>query len=302
MTRTTDDSWDPATSVGTTATMVAAARAIATAAGRLIDDPWADPLVRAVGVEFFTRMLDGGLNPVGLGDFTPERVSQLVDGMAVRTRYFDDFFRAAGDAGIRQAVILASGLDSRAYRLPWLAGTTVYEIDQPQVIDFKTSTLSRLGAKPSAQHQALGVDLRDDWATALQASGWNADEPTAWCAEGLLIYLPPEAQDQLFDTIIALSAPASMIATDFAPGIIDLDAERAAAASTAMASQGLNMNMRSLIYPGPRRSAMNYFGERGWDVTEATISELYSRNGLAAREPDPLDPLGEIVYVDATAP
>lgn len=302
MTRTTDDSWDPATGVGTTATMVAAARAIATNAGRLIDDPWAAPLVHAVGIEFFTQLIDGGLNPVGLGDFTTERVSQLVDGMAVRTKFFDDFFRAAGASGIRQAVILASGLDSRAYRLPWLAGTTVYEIDQPQVIDFKTATLSRLGAKPLAQHHALGVDLRDDWSTALRETGWNADEPTAWCAEGLLIYLPPEAQDQLFDTIVALSTPASMIATDFAPGIVDLDAERAAAASTAMAAQGLNMNMRSLIFPGPRRSAMDYLGERGWKVTATTISELHSRNGLAAREPDPLDPLGEIVYVNAAAP
>jgi methyltransferase (TIGR00027 family) len=227
---------------------------------------------------------------------------KLVDGIALRSKYFDEFFRTAGDAGIRQSVILASGLDSRAYRLAWPAGTTVYEIDQPQVIDFKTSTLSRLGVNPSAQHHALGVDLRDDWSAALQETGWNADEPTAWCAEGLLIYLPPGGQDQLFDSIIALSAPASRIATDFAPGIVDLDAERVAAASTAMAAQGLNMNMRSLIYPGPRRSAMDYLGERGWEVTATTISELYTRNGLAPREPDPLDPLGEIVYVDATAP
>lgn len=281
--------------------MVAAARAIATGAGCFIDDPWAEPLVRAVGVEFFTRLIDGGLNPAGLGDFTPERVSQLVDGMAVRTKFFDDFFRAAGDAGIRQSVILASGLDSRAYRLPWLAGTTVYEIDQPQVIDFKTSTLSRLGAQSSAQHRAIGVDLRDDWLTALRDAGWDAGEPTAWCAEGLLIYLPPDAQDQLFDTVIALSTPASMIATDFAPGIVDLDTERAAAAANAMAAQGLNMDMPSLIYPGPRQSAMDYLSERGWEVTATTISQLHSRNGLE-REPDVLDPLGEIVYVSATLP
>lgn len=282
--------------------MVAAGRAIATAAGRFIDDPWAAPLVRAVGVEFFTRMIDGGVNPAGLGDFTPERVSQLVDGMALRTKFFDDFFVAAGDAEIRQSVILASGLDSRAYRLPWRVGTTVYEIDQPQVIDFKTSTLSRLGAQPSAQHRAIGVDLREDWPSALREAGWRADEPTAWCAEGLLIYLPPDAQDRLFDTMIALSAPASMIGTDFAPGIVDLDTERAAAASTAMAAQGLNMNMTSLVYPGPRRSAMDYLGERGWAITATTISELYSRNGLTPRERDVLDPLGEIVYVSATLP
>lgn len=142
----------------------------------------------------------------------------MIDAMALRTKFFDDYFLAAGDAGIRQAVILASGLDARAYRLPWLGGTTVYEIDQPQVIDFKTATLSRLGVQPTAQRRAIGVDLRDDWPTALADAGWSPDQPTAWCAEGLLIYLPAEAQDRLFDTIIGLSAPASMIATEFAPG------------------------------------------------------------------------------------
>src|ERR1700738_4547242 len=154
MARTENDTWDLASSVGATATMVAAARAMASRApDPLIDDPFAETLVRAVGLEFFV-----------------------------------DFFLAATTAGIRQAVILASGLDSRAYRLPWPPGTVVYEIDQQAVIGFKTGTLSALGAKPAAEHRPVAVDLRDDWPIALRANGFDASQPTAWSAAGLRAY------------------------------------------------------------------------------------------------------------------
>jgi methyltransferase (TIGR00027 family) len=302
MARSEGDSWDPASSVGATATMVAAARAVATASGRgFVDDPFAAPLVRAVGLDFFTRMVDGELDLAAFPDFTPERVEAMVDGMALRAKFFDDYFLESTAAGIRQAVILASGLDARAYRLPWPAGTVVYELDQPAVIDFKTTTLEELGAQPAAERHAIGIDLRDDWPAALRAAGWQADQPTAWCAEGLLIYLPPEAQDRLFDTIIGMSTPGSTIATEFAPGIRDLDAERAGAASAAFAAQGLDLDMASLVYTGDRHSAMDYLGERGWQVTAVPTSELFSRNGLRPPEPNEQDPLGEIVYVSATS-
>ena len=148
MARTDNDTWDPATSVGTTATLVATARALATRAG-LINDPFAEPLVRAVGLDFFTKVASGELALSDLGD--NNGLALLTDLFAVRTRFFDNFLTDACRAGIRQAVILASGLDARPYRLWWPAGTTVYEIDQPQVIDFKTQTLRGLDA--DADHQ-----------------------------------------------------------------------------------------------------------------------------------------------------
>ena len=120
MARTDDDTWDLASSVGANATLVAASRQ----PDPLIDDPFAEPLVRAVGVEPITRVLDGR---------SPLADAALIDVMAVRTRFFDDFLVKAAAAGLRQAVILAAGLDSRAYRLPWPPGTTVYEIDLPEV-------------------------------------------------------------------------------------------------------------------------------------------------------------------------
>ena len=123
MPRTHDDNWDLASSVGATATMVAAGRAMATKDPRgLINDPFAEPLVRAVGVDFFTKMMDGELDLDAIENVSPARMQAMIDGMAVRTKYFDDYFIDATDTGVRQVVILASGLDSRAYRLPWPAG------------------------------------------------------------------------------------------------------------------------------------------------------------------------------------
>jgi methyltransferase (TIGR00027 family) len=141
--RAHDDNWDLASSVGMTATMVAAGRAMASNDPRgLINDPFAEPLVRAVGVDFFTKMMDGELDLAAIETVSPLRMQAMSDGMAARTKYFDDYFINATGAGVRQVVILASGLDSRAYRLPWPAATVVYEIDQPQVIEFKTTTLA----------------------------------------------------------------------------------------------------------------------------------------------------------------
>jgi methyltransferase (TIGR00027 family) len=204
MTRTDGDTWDLATSVGATATAVAASRAAASQGpDALLDDPWAEPLVRAVGIDAFVKLVDGE----SLGEDDPLLNRRAMnEQMAVRTRFFDDFFATANDEGIRQAVILASGLDTRAYRLPWRAGTTVFEIDQPDVIDFKTRTLAGLGAGPTAQRRTVSIDLRDDWPTALQEAGFDSSLPTAWSAEGLLIYLPPHAQDRLFDDITEMSA------------------------------------------------------------------------------------------------
>src|SRR5579875_419295 len=218
MARTDNDTWDLASSVGATATMVAAARAVATRSERpLINDPFAEPLVRAVGVDLFTRLATGELNPADLQDDDQPGVDRMTDNMAVRTKFFDEFFLDATTAGIRQAVILASGLDARAYRLPWPAGTVVYEVDQPDVIEFKTRTLSVFSAAPTAERRTVAIDLRDDWPAALKAAGFDPSQRTAWSAEGLLGYLPPDAQDRLLDTITALSAPGSRIATESAP-------------------------------------------------------------------------------------
>src|SRR5271169_4575877 len=263
MARTDDDTWDLASSVGATATMVAAARAMASKTEHpLINDPFAEPLVRAVGLDLFTRLATGELTPADLeddSDGSPPGVQRMTDNMAVRTKFFDEFFIEATNAGIKQAVILASGLDARAYRLPWPAGTTVYEIDQPQVIEFKSRALAELGAQPTAFRRAVAIDLRDDWPAALRAAGFETDQPTAWSAEGLLGYLPPEAQDRLLDTITELSAPGSRLATESSrnlePGDLEKMTERMQHISERWRAHGFELDMTGLVYLGDRNEA-----------------------------------------------
>jgi methyltransferase (TIGR00027 family) len=277
MARTDKDTWDLASSVGATATAVAASRAMASQTpDALLNDPWADPLVRAVGIETFVKLIDG---EIGQTDDPLLNRRAMNEQIAVRTRFFDDFFVRATESGIRQAVILASGLDTRAYRLPWSDGTVVYEIDQPQVIAFKTRTLVDLGAEPTAQRQTVSIDLREDWPTALVEAGFDPQQPTAWSAEGLLVYLPPEAQDRLFDNVAALSAPGSRIATEH----MDLKntppdwAERLTERSRRI---GSNINLAELFYTGDRNSAADYLEQKGWSIETRTTAEAYAANGF----------------------
>jgi methyltransferase (TIGR00027 family) len=305
MARTDNDTWDLASSVGATATMVAAARAMATTAENpLINDPFADPLVRAVGVDFFTRLVTGELRPEDLDtDSESVGMQRMTDNMAVRTKFFDDFFLTAGAAGVRQAVILASGLDARAYRLAWPAGTTVYEIDQPEVIEFKTRTLAELGAEPTARRRTVAMDLRYDWPSALIEEGFDPNQPTAWSAEGLLGYLPPEAQDRLLDTITELSAPGSRIALESVPNVDPSDhqkaLERMQAASASWRDHGFDLDFAELVYLGDRNEAAAYLGDHGWELTRSSVKELFAANGLAPidEKEEAAGNFGELQYV-----
>jgi methyltransferase (TIGR00027 family) len=215
--RTDDDTWDIATSVGSTAVMVAAARAAETAKpDPLISDPYAELLVAGVGAGVWQIMLDDTL-PARLAEHDPEAAaifSYMQSYQGVRTHFFDAFFADAVAAGIRQVVILASGLDSRAYRLDWPAGTVVFEIDQPKVLEYKAATLAAHRVQPSAQRHEVPVDLRYDWPAALRDAGFDPALPTAWLAEGLLMYLPAAAQDRLFEHITELSAAGSRVSVE----------------------------------------------------------------------------------------
>jgi methyltransferase (TIGR00027 family) len=304
MARTDNDTWDLASSVGATATMVAAARAMAGRADNpLIDDPFAEPLVRAVGVDLWIRMATGQFDLADLDDEAGRGMQRMTDNMAVRTKFFDEFFLTATEAGIRQAVILASGLDSRAYRLAWPAGTTVYEIDQPDVIEFKTKTLAELGAEPTAKRRTVAMDLRYDWPSALIEEGFDPNQPTAWSAEGLLGYLPPDAQDRLLDTITELSAPGSQVAVESVPNIDPADhekvIERMKSASERWRDHGFNLDFAELVYLGDRNEAASYLSDHGWQLSRSSVKELFAANGLPPLDEDNEDVgnFAELQYV-----
>ena len=302
MGRTDNDTWDLATSVGATATMVASGRARATRAA-LIDDRFAEPLVRAVGVDFFTRWAGGELDSadVDVPD-APWGMQRMTDILAARTRYIDTFFseaqEAGGTAGIRQVVILAAGLDARGYRLPWAPGTTVFEVDQPQVIEFKTGTIGALGAEPTADVRAVAIDLRHDWPSALREAGFDSGQPAAWAAEGLLGFLPADAQDRLLDNITALSADGSrLVAEVFLNSAANVQALNDA--TLRWRERGLDVELENLGFPGDRNDVATYLGERGWRVVPTPLNQLLADNGLPLQSSDPEAPFARNYFCTA---
>jgi methyltransferase (TIGR00027 family) len=284
--RTDDDTWDISTSVGSTAVMVAAARAAETERpDPLIRDPYAKVLVAGAGTGAWEFMLDDEfVAKVADADAEAAAVFEHMGAyQAVRTHFFDAFFADAVAAGIRQIVILASGLDSRAYRLQWPAGTTVYEIDQPQVLQYKSATLDEHGVTPRAERREVPMDLRFDWPTALQQAGFDAGAPTAWLAEGLLMYLPAAAQDQLFEHITALSARGSRIAAEtMGVQADDRRAQMRERFERIAAQFGVEsaLDVQELIYSDPDRADVAvWLAEHGWASTATSSRDEMRRLG-----------------------
>ncbi len=302
MERTDGDTWDLASSVGATATMVAAARAAATRrADPVINDPFAEPLVRAVGLDVFNRVASAGLDFSDLAEGLA--LPRMVDTFAARARYFDEYFADAAAAGLRQVVIVASGLDARPYRLSWPSGTTVYEIDQPEVIEFKTSTLARIGAAAAAEHRTVGIDLREDWPAALREAGFDATRPAAWLAEGLLIgFLPPEAEVRLLDQVISLSANGSWLAADYGT-IVESSAEaqeKARLMTEGWRRQGLDMDVAGLTYSGDHTDVAAHLEADGWETARCKLTDLVVAAGLPElSEADQQAPGAKISFVRA---
>src|ERR1700730_13847626 len=302
MARTEADTWDLASTVADIPTRVAAARAAATRSSQPVStDEYAEPLVRAVGLDVFTKLASGELDSDDLekGVGFP----RIVDTFAARARFYGDYFAAAGKAGVRQVVIVASGLDARSYRLAWPAGTTVYEIDQPEVIAFKTATLSSLGAAPTAELRTVGIDLREDWPAALQEAGFDPARPTAWLAEGVLIgFLPPEAEVRLLDSITPLSSEGSRFAADYGSlnDASQESQEQARRATEGWRRQGLDMDVAGLTYPGEHTDVAAQLHADGWETTTFELTDLFTAAGLPELvEADLQSPAATISFVRA---
>jgi methyltransferase (TIGR00027 family) len=292
-----NDTWDLATGVGVTATMVASARAAASRQPNpIINDPFAEPLVRAAGVEMFTRLASGDLefSDIGSGWFA--------DFFAVRARFFDGFFPEASSAGIRQAVIVASGLDSRAYRLKWPADNVLYEIDQPAVIAFKSSTLFHLDALPATELRTVHTDLRHDWPTALRQAGFDPTAPTAWMLEGLMIgYLPADAQNRMLDQITALSAPGSRLIADHLPCSSTSLGSLLQTVTASWRQRGLDVDFGGLTYSHESNDAERHLKTSGWNTSAHSLIDLLSAARVKAGDMDTgPNGAGAIEYLIAT--
>jgi methyltransferase (TIGR00027 family) len=294
--RTDNDTWEITESVGATALGVASSRAAETRSENpLIRDPFAQVFLDAAG--------DGVWNWHSVGELPPEiveaepqvplQMQAMVSYMACRTDFFDNFFLDATRAGIRQAVILAAGLDARSYRLPWPDGVTVYELDQPKVLDFKASTLAEHGAEPACNRVAVPVDLRQDWPTALRQAGFDASAPSVWSVEGLTPYLPAAAQKLLLERIHELTVTGSRVAVEaLGPDFHDPDVrakrrermDRIRAVMAKVDPQRELPRNDELWYFEEREDVGEWFGRHGWDVMVTTTPELMASHGRAVAE------------------
>ncbi|WP_116373626.1 class I SAM-dependent methyltransferase [Mycobacterium sp. MFM001] len=310
MPRTDDDSWDITESVGSTALGVAAARAAETAADNpLIRDPFAQVFVDAAGRGMWSLFADPALQ-AQLIEREPElrtRMQVMVDFMAVRTAFFDEFFLDAAQSGVRQIVILAAGLDARAWRLPWPDATTVYELDQAKVLEFKSTTLAQQDARPTSQLVNVPVDLRQDWPTVLQRAGFDPSRPTAWSAEGLVRYLPAWAQDLLFERIHAHSAAGSWLAVNApAQNFLDPDllarqreqTQRFQAAAAELLHAELP-NADDLWYREERSDLTEWLRQHGWQVSATGMAEMLARYDRDVPAEDVMPPT---VFISAQRP
>ncbi|MGB8793628.1 MAG: class I SAM-dependent methyltransferase [Mycobacterium sp.] len=296
MARTDNDSWEITESVGATALGVAAARAADTESDDpLISDPFARVFLDRVGNGVWDWYSGPELpaEVVEAEPDMPQRMQALVSYFASRTKFFDTFFLDATSAGIRQVVILAAGLDARSWRLPWPDGTTVYELDQDRVLDFKTSTLHEHGAEPTCHRIGVAVDLRQDWPTALQQAGFDASAPSVWSAEGLTPYLPAAAQDLLLERIHELTVSGSRVAVealsaDFLdPELRAKRRERMERIRAVMAKADPQREIPrndELWYFEEREDVGNWFGRHGWNVTVTTSFELMASYDRAPAE------------------
>lgn len=255
--------------VGATAVFVAAARALESErADRLFDDVWAAEFVRRSGWSPPVDRIDDDAREV------------LTAWVAARTRYLDDVVLVAVAAGCRQVVLLGAGLDTRAFRLPWSHPVTVYELDTPDMIGFKSGVLGN-AAPAAATRVVVPIDLRDDWPGALRAAGFDSGVPTVWILEGLLMYLPDDAVDTLMARVGDLSAAGSAIGAT----ITNVDAAAALNDSPLFRDGPLSREewLAMLRSNGPE-DPVSWFDRYGWDATAVSVDDLVDRYGRTVPE------------------
>ncbi|WP_328401090.1 class I SAM-dependent methyltransferase [Nocardia sp. NBC_00403] len=300
MMRTEGDTWDIVSSVGMTALGVAAARAIETKQpDALVHDEYAALFVVASG--------DSDMNQL-ITDPTLWAQTPFTSGfIGYRSRFFDDFFLSAAAAGVTQAVILAAGLDARAYRLDWPVGEVVFEIDQPKVLEFKRQVLTESGSAPRSDRREVAVDLRDDWPAALVEAGFDPASPTAWSAEGLLPYLPGAAQDALFARIGRLSAPGSTVAAETVGNNIDMGRIAEQESEYLKGLKGIpfgKVDLAALFYTDERSDPAELLTVYGWTTSSLHLQELAARyDRPMATVPEPLAQIFDSTqYLTASKP
>lgn len=236
-------------------------RALTSAAARA----WENFSERPLFTDPYARLFVDAAGPHEL-PATPDHQRSLIDYAAARTKWFDEYFLSSSSSGVSQVVILAAGLDARAWRLPWLSDTVIYEVDRPEVLEFKQRILAESEVPAAAKYVPVPADFREDWPKALTGNGFDHNEPTAWAAEGLLPFLTDDDQQALFDRIELYSARGSRIAVE--------------------------------AHADAHSDISCWLCTRHWEVTSTSAADLMERYHRAST-PGIDDPLAHSVFLDS---
>jgi methyltransferase (TIGR00027 family) len=223
---------------------------------RLFDDPYAAAFVAAMPDAFA-----GDVPRSGRGREVGARIALHV---VVRTKFYDDYLLAASHDGVRQVALLAAGLDTRSFRLPWPAGTTVFEVDLPETVAFKEEVLAQADARPTCERRVVTADLTGDWPTAMSAAGFDPQQPTAWLVEGLLVYLSHDDAARLLETAGALSGEGSRLSCEQGRSAMQLAAQSAEHGASEATK----------LWQGGIEDIPTWLGEHGWSVELRGLGEL----------------------------
>ncbi|MFI1973315.1 SAM-dependent methyltransferase [Streptomyces cinnamoneus] len=250
----------PLSAVSKTALAVARVRAHESASGNaLFDDPYAAAFLAASQEPIPPRR--------DLGPLARALVLQTV----IRTRFYDDqLLHSACD----QVVLLAAGLDTRAYRLPWPPGTRLYELDLPPVLEFKHRVLTAESAAPRCDRTAVPADLLSTtWADRLIDAGFDANRPTTWLVEGLLVYLTAQEAATLLSTLGELAAPASRLAL-----------ERGRSGKTVLDNPSI-AHVTSLWKGGLGAGTADWLADHGWQTQDHPLDAVAAHYGRPTANP-----------------
>ncbi|WP_159447764.1 SAM-dependent methyltransferase [Streptoalloteichus hindustanus] len=250
--------------VGSTSLLLALARAAESRRpDRLFTDPYAAEFAAAAPVVPDLPMEAGA------------RRTALADYLAVRTRFFDDSLVEAANFGCRQVVQLGAGLDTRAFRLDWPPGTTVYEVDQPAVLEFKEAVLARCGAMPRSGRMVVPADLTGEWVAALLDAGFDPAERVVWAAEGVLYYLTPEDGDRVMVALGERTAAGSRFVVEHIT--------REVVGSATLSGVRSELVRRRAEWRSFVDDPVAWLRRHGWHVRLFTPNELLAASG---RQPE----------------
>jgi methyltransferase (TIGR00027 family) len=229
----------------------------------LYEDPWASALAGEIGMKWIESR-------------TPESVVTIV----LRTRYFDDFLqRITNEQDIHQVVLVAAGLDTRAFRLKWPDQTHVFELDQVEVMRYKNKILQNSGAKPTCHRHTIEADLSKPWVNKMMDSSFNPQEPSVWLLEGFLFYISNELVIQILDQVTSIAAYESWLGCDVVNSI---------SLTSPLTRHWIEMQAQAgAPWIGTMDDPEEFFRERGW---KAALTQAGAEDANHGRWPYPILP------------